>query len=208
MAAETIAHSAVTAVEPIGRVDDSVDKGILRTAQERNANLIVCGWKGYSTTRDNFFGGVIDKVVSRSSVPVLVARFLQPIENINRIVLVFSEREISSSTFKQTMALAQSLSVELKASLQLLQIGAASQRESFNLEALGLNSDVAIQRVKENAVSKVSRMLKTNDLLILKAGSYSDRLGLSSWGIAPEAIARSHTKISRLVVHFPRNMVI
>lgn len=208
MAAETIAHSAVTAVEPIGRVDDSVDKGILRTAQERNANLIVCGWKGYSTTRDNFFGGVIDKVVSRSSVPVLVARFLQPIENINRIVLVFSEREISSSTFKQTMALAQSLSVELKASLQLLQIGAASQRESFNLEALGLNSDVAIQRVKENAVSKVSRMLKTNDLLILQAGSYSDRLGLSSWGIAPEAIARSHTKISRIVVHFPRNMVI
>ena len=26
--------------EPIGRVDDSVEKGILRTAEERNANLI------------------------------------------------------------------------------------------------------------------------------------------------------------------------
>jgi Kef-type K+ transport system membrane component KefB/nucleotide-binding universal stress UspA family protein len=208
MAAETIAHSAVTAVEPIGRVDDSVDKGILRTAEERNANLIVCGWKGYSTTRENFFGGVIDKVVSRSSVPVLVARFLQPIENINRIVLVFSERETSSSTFRQTMALAQSLSVELKASLQLLQIGAASQRDSFNLEALGLNSDVAaIQRVKENAVNKVSRMLKTNDLLILKAGIQSERLGLSSWRIAREAIARSNTSISRIVVHFPRHIV-
>lgn len=205
MAAETIAHAAVTNVESISRVDDSVDKGILRTAEERNANMIICGWKGYSTTRENFFGSVIDKIVYRATVPVLVAQFIQPIKNIDRIVLIFSEGQTSTSTFRQTVTLAQMLSVELKASLELLQIGINSQRSSFNIEALSLNPDVKIERVSEKAVGTISRMLKPHDLLLLKARHSADLFGFSKWLITPETIARSHTTISRIVVHFPRN---
>jgi Kef-type K+ transport system membrane component KefB/nucleotide-binding universal stress UspA family protein len=203
MAAETIAHAAVTKVESISRVDDSVDKGILRTSEERNANLIVCGWKGYSTTRENFFGSVIDKVIYRATVPVLVAQFIQPIKNIDRIILIFSEGQTSTSTFKQTVTLAQILSVELKASLELLQIGINSERSSFNIEALALNPDVKIQRVSENAIGTVSRMLKPHDLLLLKARHSSDMFGFSNWVVTPETIARSQVNISRIVVHFP-----
>jgi len=205
MAAETIAHAAVTNVESISRVDDSVDKGILRTAEERNADLIICGWKGYSTTRENFFGSVIDKIVYRATVPVLVAQFIQPIKNIDRIVLIFSERQASTATFKQTVTLAQMLSVELKASLELLQIGINSERSSFNIDALSLSPDVKIQRISENAVGTVSKMLKPYDLLLLKARHSSDMFGFSNWVVTPETIARSHTDISRIVVHFPRN---
>lgn len=205
MAAETIAHAAVTNVESISRVDDSVDKGVLRTAEERNANLIVCGWKGYSTTRENFFGSVIDKIVYRATVPVLVAQFIQPIKNIDRIVLIFSEGQTSTSAFKQTVTLAQMLFVELKTSLELLQIGTNSQRSSFNLEALALNPDIKIERVSENALGTVSRMLKPNDLLLLKARHSADMFGFSNWVVTPETIARSHTNISRIVAHFPRN---
>ncbi|HCF28215.1 MAG TPA: cation:proton antiporter [Cyanobacteria bacterium UBA11049] len=208
MAAETIAHAAVTPVEPIGRVDDSVDKGILRTAEERNANLIVCGWKGYSTTRENFFGSVIDKVVHRATVPVLVAGFTQPIENINRIFLAFSEREASSSNFRQTVVLAQTLAVELKASLQLLQIRADSQRASLNLEASGINPDIPIQRVNGNVVGNVYKLLKPNDLLLLKAGNHFDMLGLSSWGVLPASIARISPSISRIIIYFPSQNLI
>ncbi len=39
-AAEELAHSANAAVEPIGRVDDAVERGIVRTAIERNASII------------------------------------------------------------------------------------------------------------------------------------------------------------------------
>ena len=207
-AAETIAHASVTSVEPIGRVDDSVDKGIIRAAQERNANLIVCGWKGYSNYRDNFFGGVIDNVVRRATVPVLVARFSHPIENTKRVFLAFTEREILSSQFGQAEKLARTLSVELKASLQLLQVTTTFGRSSnSNLEVTGFGPEVPIVRVQGNFVGKVSRMLETDDLLILTGGSHPDRFGLPAVGIAPEAIARSRADISMLVIHFPRQPI-
>lgn len=205
-AAETIAHAAVTAVEPIG-IDDSIDKGIVRAAFERNANLIVCGWKGYSTTRDNFFGSVIDNVVHRANVPVLVARFSHPIQNTNRVFLAFTEIQTSSFALQQTVALAQTLAVEFKASLQVLQV-MTSNRASLNLEAFGLNPEIPIQRVQGSFVGKVSKMIEPDDLLILTAETNPHILGLPSVGIKPEAIARSHTETSIIVVHFPRQTVI
>lgn len=204
-AAEMIAHATVTAVEPIGRVDDSVDKGILRAAQERNANLIVCGWKGYSTYRENFFGNVIDNVVRRATVPVLIARFANPIENTHRVFLAFTDRETSFAAFEPTVGLAQTMAMELKATLQLLQVQQkSSRRPSLDLEAVGLNSDVAIERVRGNFVGKVSKMLQPDDLLILTTGTHPERLGMPALGVEPEAIARTHKDISMLVIHFPR----
>ena len=201
--AATIAHAAVTAVEPIGRVDDSVDRGILRSVLERNANLIVCGWKGFSTYRENFFGSVIDNVVRRTTVPVLIARFAHPIENTKRVFLAFTELETSSPQFQQALALAQTLTVELKANLQLLQVISGSRRAVRNLTGSALDSDIPIRRVQGNFVAQVSKMLKLDDLLILTVGTHSERWGMSAVGVEPEAIARSHTNISTIVVHFP-----
>lgn len=203
-AAETIAHAAVTPVETIGRVDDSVDKGILRSAQERNANLIVCGWKGYSTYRENFFGSVIDNVVQQATVPILIARFAHPIQTTHRVFFAFSEIETSSIQFQQTLALAQTLTVELKATLQLLQVLSSSRRVNTALEIAGLNSDASIRRVRGSFVAQVSKMLKTDDLPILTARTHPERLGIPALGGEPEAIARTHQDISTLVVHFPQ----
>lgn len=202
-AAETVAHASVTAVEPIGRVDSSIDKGIVRVAQERNADLIVCGWKGYSTYRDNFFGSVLDNVTRQATVPVLISRFPQPIENTNRVFLAFTDTETKSASFGQTVTLAQILANELKASLQLLQVMTNARSTPLNVESVGLKSDVPIQRVRGNFVSKVSKSLTTDDLLILTAGTHPDIPGLPALGREPEAIARSHTEISMIVIHFP-----
>jgi len=59
-AAEEIAHSANAAVETIGKVDDAVDRGIVRAAIERQASLIICGWKGFSSYQENLFGRLLD----------------------------------------------------------------------------------------------------------------------------------------------------
>jgi Kef-type K+ transport system membrane component KefB/nucleotide-binding universal stress UspA family protein len=204
--AETIAHAAVTAVEPIGRIDDSVDKGILRSALERDANLIICGWKGFSTYRENFFGSVIDNVLRRAKVPVLIARFAQPIENTQRVFLAVADLEKSSAAFGQTVALSKSLADELKASLQLLQVtDSPRRRTAFNAEELGLSPDTQIQQVRGNFVKRVSQMLKQDDLLILTAGTHPETVGLPALGVVPEAIARSHPATSIIVIHFPPN---
>jgi len=204
--AETIAHAAVTAVEPIGRVDDSVDKGILRAAFERDADLIICGWKGYSTYQENFFGSAIDNVLRRATVPVSIARFAQPIENTNRVFLAVADTESSSLAFRETVALAKILAAELKASLHILQVMVSRRTRSLNLETLGLDSETRIQQVRGNFVAKVSKLLKTDDLLVLTAGTNPDIFGIPALGFAPETIARTHPEITIVAIHFPPNI--
>jgi Kef-type K+ transport system membrane component KefB/nucleotide-binding universal stress UspA family protein len=204
-AAETIAHAAVVDVEPIGRVDDSIDKGILRTAQERDANLIICGWKGYSTYQDNFFGGVIDTVVRRTPVPMLITRFMQPMQSTQRVFLAIAEADVRSVGFLQTLALTRTLAAELKASLQVLQIS-ANLRLANALETLPELEAVPIQRVRGNFVNQVSQLLQIDDLLILLHDDHPERLGSPTLGVAPEAIARQHPEISIIIAHFPRQL--
>ncbi len=131
--AEMIAHAAVTDVTPIGRIDESIDKGIARVAEEKQASVIVCGWKGYSSYQENLFGGVIDKIVHRSSVPVLVTRFPLPIEHTARVFLAFTTQQTYASSFEQSIQLAKTLATELKASLQ-----AVTQNQRFiSIERIG-----------------------------------------------------------------------
>ncbi|QZZ21817.1 cation:proton antiporter [Leptothermofonsia sichuanensis E412] len=203
-AAVTIANAAVTDVEPIGRVDGSIDRGILRTAQERNATLIICGWKGYSTYQDNFFGSVIDNVVRRTTVPVMIARFVQPIESTRRVFLAISDVEMTASSFQQTLVLTRTLATELKASLEVIQVISGSRQLGGVSEIPGLAEDVPIQRVRGNFVSRVSQILETDDLLVLTHNAHPEFLGVPTLGIAPEAIARQHPDVSIIVAHFPR----
>ncbi|NJL41023.1 MAG: universal stress protein [Leptolyngbyaceae cyanobacterium SM1_4_3] len=202
-AAETIAHAAVTTVESIGRVDDSIDYGIVRTAEERNASLVICGWKGYSTYRENFFGSVIDNVVRLATMPVLIGRFAQPIENTQRLLLATSDLEMTPMMFQQTLKLAQTLAAELKAKLQVLQVLSGAGRKQFDLSSFGLDAETPVHQEQGSLISKVNKFLKPDDLLILIASPR--RLGQPAIGRVPEAIARNQTQISILVIHFPES---
>ncbi len=202
-AAEAIAHAAVTQVEPIGRVDDAIDKGILRSATERNASLIICGWKGYSTTRENFFGSVLDNVIRGASVPILISRFPQPIKNTKRVLLAAVDTEIASPIFQQTVTLAKNTATALKANLQLVVVVTDAPNFKFKPEAVGLSPETTIMRVRGKFVKKVSRMLQIDDLLILTAITYPHYLPMPAIGIEPEAIARTNPRNSMIVVHFP-----
>lgn len=205
-AAETAANAAVIDVEPIGRVDDSIDKGIIRAAAEHQAGLVICGWKGYSTYQENFFGSVIDKVVRRATVPVLISRFPHSINNTARVFLAIAQMETTSAAFRQTIGLAKNIATELKATLHLVLLvnTTKTNRPPLDVEDFGLESDTPVQQVRGNFVAKLNRMLQTDDLLILTAGTHPHIWGLPALGVEPETIARNHQNIAIIVVHFPR----
>ncbi|MBW4642802.1 MAG: cation:proton antiporter [Goleter apudmare HA4340-LM2] len=200
--AEAIAHAAVTNVTPIARIDESIDKGIARVAEEQQVSVIVCGWKGYSSYQENIFGNVIDQIVNRSSVPVLVTRFPLPIQHTERVFLAFTTQQSCASSFQQTIELATSLAAELKASLQLLHV-VTERVATFELSDADLPGDTPLLRVRGNFVRQVSRLLKSNDLLLLYGNFDHKTQLLSLLGDAPEAIARSHPKIAMIVAYFP-----
>jgi Kef-type K+ transport system membrane component KefB/nucleotide-binding universal stress UspA family protein len=201
--AEMIAHAAVTKVTTIGRIDESIDKGIARVAEEKQASVIICGWKGYSTYQENLFGGVIDKIVNRSSVPVLVTRFPLPIEHTRRVFLAFTTQQSYASSFGSSIQLAKTLATELKASLQLLQV--ESVRETtVQPTDITVPPDTTIQKVRGNFVRQVSRVLKTNDLLVLNGTVEQKNQLFSLLGHAPEVIARNQPQVAMIIAYFPQ----
>ena len=197
--AETIAHAATLPVETIGRIDDSVAWGILRTIQERNADLLICGWKGFSTYRENFFGSVIDTIVRSATIPVLISRFPQPIENTEQVLFAITDRH-ALGQIKSTLAIAHCLAEELKAPLQVVQItiGSAHDRQ---LTTLLQEQEIAIKPIQGNAVKRVSEAVQPNTLLVLLASSPS--VGQSALGREPEALTRANWDTNMIVVHFP-----
>jgi amino acid transporter/nucleotide-binding universal stress UspA family protein len=56
------------------RIAHRVYDGILRTAEEEKASLILMGWKGYTTTKDRIIGEVTDKVVHHAPCDLITVK--------------------------------------------------------------------------------------------------------------------------------------
>ena len=84
--AQEHAHSRGETVVSDLRVAHHVDRGVLSAADDLHANLLVMGWKGYTTKRERVFGEIIDRVVNRVRSDVAVVK-LQESPRFDRILL-------------------------------------------------------------------------------------------------------------------------
>ncbi len=200
--AETIAHAATVPVEAIARIDDSIDWGILRTIQERDADLLICGWKGQSTYRENFFGGIIDRIVRSAKIPVLISRLPQPIENTAQVVLALTRGFANLSEVKITLTMAQCLAEELKSPLLVVQVTTGSIRDQ-RLTTWLKDQQVDIQLVQGNPVRCVTAAIQPNTLLLLMVSAHTYLVGQSALGREPEAITRANWETNIVIVNFP-----
>ncbi|MGD1859626.1 MAG: cation:proton antiporter [Leptolyngbyaceae cyanobacterium] len=205
--AENVAHSAVVDVESISRVDHSPSKGIIRASLEHQASLIVCGWKGYSYYRDRTFSNVVDRVLQRAAVPVLVTRFPQPLNTIERVVLAVPvERQLSTSA-QLSFDLAGQIAEELKAPLSVLLVysGPRSRQRFTWVEDLPEGMDRTL--VQGSLKRRITEALKPNDLLILPAQQRRYQ-GVASSSRLPEAVAHQSWQTSMVVVHTPQEVLV
>ena len=198
--AETIAHAAAIPVEPIGRIDDSVEWGILRTSQEHDADLLICGWKGYSNYQENFFGSVLDNIVRSATIPVLISRFPQPIGNTESVLFAITGQQASLAQVNSTLAVAQAIAEELKAPLRVLQLTIGSVRDRRLTQFLQAQT-MTVQPVQGNAVRRISEAIQPNTLLIVIASTYN--VGQPALGREPEAITRANWDTNIMVMNFP-----
>ena len=204
--AEDVAHSATTKVKAIKRVDRDIDKGIVRAAIEQDASLIVCGWKGFSTYKENFFGSILDNVAQEAQVPMLVAHFSEPIAHTRRILLAVRKPQIVAPEFRQTYRMAKSLASELKAKLQVILVLGKKHAELSQKTQAKISPELKLQQLKGNFVATVSQQLEFEDLLMLTVSTNPNPLlRRRAVGVAPETISRSHPELSILVIHFPHD---
>ncbi|WP_231932946.1 cation:proton antiporter [Geminocystis sp. NIES-3708] len=195
-AAEMIAHATSTDVKSIARIESSVDQGILHVSQESDANLIICGWKGFSTYKDNFFGGIIDNVLQKSVIPVLITRFTEPIKTTQRVVLAISDFQYKSSSFSQAFNLSKILANEINANLHILLVSSSNSGIVVDSRLTG----ISFQQLKGNFTRRVLQEMKPDDLLLLMSIGDHKVVGTPTLGSIPEAIARNYRQVSMMII--------
>jgi nucleotide-binding universal stress UspA family protein len=92
--AETVALANGAEARAIVRIDSSPTAGVLHTVVEGGGTALLIGWKGFANARENFFGGVIDAILSAAPVPVFVCRPGSDKE-VGRIVLSVTRADLT-----------------------------------------------------------------------------------------------------------------
>ncbi|MBL1210169.1 cation:proton antiporter [Geminocystis sp. GBBB08] len=194
--AEMIAHATSTDVKSVARIESSIDQGILHVYQECDANIIICGWKGFSSYKDNFFGSIIDNVIQKAPIPVLIARFTEPIKTTQRVVLAISDFQYNSSSFVEALILSKILANELQANLHILLVSSRASSIVVDNRLTGLS----FQQLKGNFTRRVLQEMQPDDLLLLMAIENYKVVGTSTLGSIPEAIARNYRQVSMMII--------
>lgn len=104
-------------IELITRLAETHAKGILYTAREQSASIILMGWRGKRTLRESLLGTVLDEVIWGSNTPVMVAKLSVPLNGTQRVAFVLPPKVVPligmSRMLEVNLTLARALNVPL-----------------------------------------------------------------------------------------------
>jgi hypothetical protein len=103
---KAIQHAAASSntLYPLTRVDMNATTGIVRAAKELMITKIIMGWNGKLTTKDRFFGSVLDNVVENTEQMVWVAKLILTLNTIKKIVMVVPPNAHAEAGFADWVA--------------------------------------------------------------------------------------------------------
>jgi CIC family chloride channel protein len=185
------------------RIAHRIADGIISSATEENASLLLMGWKGYTNTRDKIFGEVTDHVIRLTPCDLIVLKLAKfPIQ---RILLPSA----GGANARLAAKLAQTLMKTLKAEITCCNVVPKDPSDDDlqkgrewiekTLKDLEFGSEFNKKLVESNSVpAGLIREAKDYDLVVIGATNegYFKRIFL---GEIPEKIAR-HSGASVMVV--------
>jgi Kef-type K+ transport system membrane component KefB/nucleotide-binding universal stress UspA family protein len=104
-------------VELIPRLAATQAQGILHTAHERSASIILMGWRGKRTLRESVLGSVLDEVIWGSDTPVMVGKLAVPLNGTQRVAFILPRKVVPQIVLRRmleaNLSLAKALNVPL-----------------------------------------------------------------------------------------------
>ena len=189
-------------IRPIGRVDTSVPRGILRTAIENDASMIVMGWHGQgSLMREAVFGSVQDEVMWSADVPVVVGRLTTPINAVERVVLIVPGHSLEMETVGRTLEMVTAIAQAVNVPLKILAAGEYMEEMQDCLHTLADGHPYDFSPLGNNVIRDVDAKVNGHDLIAVTTVGSSNRFR-SSLGELPEQIAAMRDS-SIMVIRYP-----
>ena len=208
-AARKMAEKYEVSSHALIRVGHNVARAILETSSERNCDLIVMGWKGFSTNTEKILGSITDAVVTYANADIMLVKQVGT-KPIKKILLPTAGGEHAQRAEQYAAALVKSLS----GSLTITSVVPKTQNESA-LDASKQNLNAAIVRIQEGTGLEAvnAKLIQSNQVeagIIEEAGKYDAVMvgaaGKSIYpqilfGSIPEEIARHSDKTVIMVKH-------
>lgn len=191
-----------TEIELIPRMAASHAQGILYTAHEKNATLILMGWRGKRTLSENVLGSVLDEVIWGSDTPVMIGKLELPLNSMQRVVFLVPAKTVPPIVLRRMLQaniiLAKALNVPLfiRADSSYMQtfealLTTANSDHSIELEAL--KDHLKPEKLEHEAVSS----------FIVIPGFGSRKRVADTLGQMPEHLAKSFDG-NLAILHFDK----
>ena len=188
--------------ELVPRLADSYARGILQVSREKESSLILMGWRGKRTFKQNILGSVLDEVIWGSDMPVMIGKLAFPLDGMERVLLLIPEGAVSPVALGRVLQANLTLAQELNVPLEIL-----AHKNFLHLthEILGRNHHDVKVTVKEMIGSLRPHDLETkvqSDLVVIP-GFGSRKRFITNLGNLPERLADSFSG-NLIILHFDR----
>ncbi|MFC2104136.1 cation:proton antiporter [Bacteroidota bacterium] len=166
--AKSHASSTDNIAQVISRIDTNIADGIARTVKEFMITKIVMGWHGKVSTKDLFFGTILENVLQKTGKMIYVSRITSPlnlIENIHVLIPPAAELEIG---FKDWVNSLLNISRQSSAKIHFWGYEYTHQKIKQHIDSVDIATEIAYRSAKCPSMLKViSKKLKREDLLVI-----------------------------------------
>lgn len=198
----TLVDDPESQIELIPRLANSYAEGILMTSKERDASIILMGWRGKRNIQQNILGSILDEVIWGSDLPVMVGKLPQNVLGMQRVLLLMPEKVVANEVLRRIILANITLAKAINVPLEILAAENFIPRINEILNDTEVEIDVKLKKMEGNL--RISDLHKHADSDLLVIPGYGSRQRfLAHLGNLPERLAAEFNG-NIILLHFDR----
>ncbi|HET9914196.1 MAG TPA: cation:proton antiporter [Anaerolineales bacterium] len=189
-------------IELIPRLAATHSQGILFTERERDASIILMGWRGKRTLRESLLGTVLDEVIWGSDTPVMVGKLTLPLNGTQHVVFVLPPKSIPRIALRRMLEANLSLAKALNVPLIIRADSSYLQAIEALLARIDHDHPVEVERLKDQLKPVMLEQESISSFMVVP-GFGSRKHVADTLGNLPERLAASFDG-NLVILHFDK----
>jgi len=189
-------------IELIPRLATTHAQGILQTASEKNASLILMGWRGKRTLRESLLGSVLDEVVWGSDTPVMVGKLPMPLNGTQRVAFILPAKAIPHIALRRMLETNVLLAKALNVPLVLRADSSYLQSIEALLVTMETDHPVSVEALKDQLKPAALEQESISSFIVVPGFGSRKRVA-DTLGNLPEQLAASFEG-NLAILHFDK----
>jgi Kef-type K+ transport system membrane component KefB/nucleotide-binding universal stress UspA family protein len=191
-----------TRIDMLSRVSTSYASGILHTAIEQRASLILIGWRGKRNLQQSILGTVLDEVIWGSDLPVLVGKLPRSLNSVRRVALILPADVLAPNVVRRMLDANLTLARAMNVPLHVICHDSYTRQVSDLLDGIKGDQPCVILEFKGGFQLQTIQADNETDFLVVP-GFGSRKRYLASLGDLPERLASAYDG-NMVILHFDR----